>query len=106
MEHGIRIADCGDSAVLVRAAGPGDDSWSAVHALADAVEAAGLNGVHGIVPAYDCLLVEFDCAATDHAAVRRAVASAARGSAANRCRCREGSRSRWCMAASTDPTCR
>lgn len=79
MEHGIRIADCGDSAVLVRAAGPGDDSWSAVHALADAVEAAGLNGVHGIVPAYDCLLVEFDCAATDHAAVRRAVASAARG---------------------------
>jgi inhibitor of KinA len=79
MEHGIRIADCGDSAVLVRAAGSGDDAWPVVHALADAVEAAGLNGVHGIVPAYDSLLVEFDCAVTDHAAVRRAVAVAARG---------------------------
>ena len=79
MEHGIRIADCGDSAVMVRAAGPGDDAWPVVHALADAVEAAGLSGVHGIVPAYDSLLVEFDCAATDHAAVRRAVADAARG---------------------------
>ena len=79
MEHGIRIADCGDSAVLVRVAGPGDDAWPVVHALADAVEAAGLNGVHGIVPAYDSLLVEFDCAATDHVAVRRAVADAARG---------------------------
>ncbi|MGW1877872.1 5-oxoprolinase subunit B family protein [Streptomyces sp. NPDC001975] len=75
MNGDIRIADCGDSAVVVKAQGAG--AWRLVHALADAVEAAAAAGVYGIVPAYDSLLVEFDCATTDHDTVRRALRQAA-----------------------------
>ncbi|MEU2623553.1 carboxyltransferase domain-containing protein [Streptomyces sp. NPDC007157] len=71
MSGDLLVADCGDSAVVVKAAGAG--AWRFVHALADAVEAARPAGVYGIVPAYDSLLVEFDCATTDHATVRRAL---------------------------------
>jgi inhibitor of KinA len=77
MDHGILIADCGDSAVVVKAAGADDHAWQVVHALADAIEAVRLEGVYGIVPAYDSLLVEFDCSATDHDTVRRALRGAA-----------------------------
>jgi inhibitor of KinA len=70
----IVVADCGDSAVTVRAVGNDpEDNWRLVHALADAIEAARLDGVHGVMPTYDALLVEFDCATTDHATVRRTV---------------------------------
>jgi len=68
----VTIADCGDSAVVVKAVGlPPDRAWQTVHALADAVEAARPGGVYGIVPTYDTLLVEFDCATTDHLTLRR-----------------------------------
>jgi KipI family sensor histidine kinase inhibitor len=75
----LRIRDSGDSAVMVTASG-GDDEhrWEVVHALADALEAAAVDGVHGLVPAYDTLLVEFDCVRVGHAVVRRAVEQAAR----------------------------
>ncbi|MFG1685605.1 allophanate hydrolase subunit 1 [Nonomuraea sp. NPDC049269] len=75
MDHGIHIADCGDSAVVVKATGGG--AWRVVHALADAIEAVRLHGVHGVVPTYDSLLVEFDCSATDHDTVHRALRGAA-----------------------------
>jgi KipI family sensor histidine kinase inhibitor len=80
MDEAPVIADCGDSAVVVRAAGTdAERKWEFVHALADAVEAAGLDGVYGAVPAYDSLLVEFDCTRTDHATVREAIRRAALG---------------------------
>lgn len=79
MDHGLRIADSGDSAIMVTAA-RGDEAqrWETVHALADALEAAGIDGIHGLVPTYDTLLVEFDCVRVGHAVVRRAIAQAAR----------------------------
>jgi inhibitor of KinA len=73
----VNIVDAGDSAVAVRAVeGDAERRWETVHALADALEAAQLAGVHEIVPAYDELLVEFDCTRTDHRTVREAVAGA------------------------------
>ncbi|MGA6154264.1 5-oxoprolinase subunit B family protein [Stenotrophomonas sp. NPDC087984] len=69
----IVIADCGDSAVVVKAMGDPARAWQTVHALAHAFEAARPGGVYGIVPTYDSLLIEFDCFHTDHTTVRRAL---------------------------------
>ncbi|KAA5830614.1 allophanate hydrolase subunit 1 [Saccharopolyspora hirsuta] len=77
MRQHVAILDCGDSAVVVKAVhDDADHRWRAVHALADALEEADLAGVHGLVPTYDSLLVEFDCADTDHRSVRRSLEAA------------------------------
>lgn len=66
------ITDCGDSALVVKATGPDvEENWRLVHALADALDAVRLPGVHDMVPTYDALLVEFDSTTTDHATVRQ-----------------------------------
>ncbi|MGA5505298.1 5-oxoprolinase subunit B family protein [Streptomyces umbrinus] len=68
----VVIMDCGDSAVVAKAVGmDAERAWRTVHALADAFGAVRLDGVHGLVPTYDSLLIEFDCADTDHDTVRR-----------------------------------
>ncbi|MGX1566784.1 5-oxoprolinase subunit B family protein [Streptomyces sp. NPDC055506] len=75
MNGNITITDCGDSALTARAVGlDAEDAWRLVHALADALDAVRLTGVHDVVPTYDSLLVEFDCTGTDHDTVRRIVA--------------------------------
>ncbi|MFJ2210785.1 allophanate hydrolase subunit 1 [Streptomyces sp. NPDC101062] len=75
MNGNVVIADCGDSALVAQAVGLGaEDAWRLVHALADALDTVRLSGVHDVVPTYDALLVEFDCAATDHGTVRRVLA--------------------------------
>lgn len=77
MGQPVVISDCGDSAVVVRAVhGDANHRWQVVHTLADALDTVRLAGVHGLVPTYDSLLVEFDCADTDHQAIRRALADA------------------------------
>lgn len=74
----VVIADSGDSAVVARAvAGDDERRWEVVHALADAIDARRITGVHGIVPTYDALLVEFDCTRTEHRVIREALAEAA-----------------------------
>ncbi|TLS48014.1 allophanate hydrolase subunit 1 [Streptomyces montanus] len=71
-DGGVVIVDCGDSAVMARAVSrDAEHNWRLVHTLADAIDSVRLDGVHGIVPTYDALLVEFDCAGTDHDTVRR-----------------------------------
>ncbi|MEV8541554.1 allophanate hydrolase subunit 1 [Streptomyces sp. NPDC051572] len=71
----VTIADCGDSALVAKTVGlAAEPAWQLVHALADALNAVQLTGVHDVVPTYDALLVEFDCAATDHDTVRRVLA--------------------------------
>lgn len=71
----VTIADCGDSALVAKAVGlAAEPAWQLVHALAAALNAVQLTGVHDVVPTYDALLVEFDCAATDHDTVRRVLA--------------------------------
>ena len=78
MDETVVITDCGDSGVVAKAvAGDAERRWEVVHCLADAIEEAGLEGVYGVVPAYDSLLVEFDCARTDHSRIRDAVREAA-----------------------------
>ncbi|MEU0508039.1 MULTISPECIES: 5-oxoprolinase subunit B family protein [Amycolatopsis] len=78
MAEGTLIADCGDAAIVVKALdGDAERRWQLVHSLADAIEDAGLAGVHGVVPTYDSLLVEFDPGLTDHETVRRMVRGAA-----------------------------
>jgi KipI family sensor histidine kinase inhibitor len=78
MGGNIIVTDCGDSAVVVRTvSADAEQAWRVVHALADAIEAARLDGVYGIVPTYDSLLVEFDCSGTDHDTVHRALRGAA-----------------------------
>lgn len=71
MNGNVTITDCGDSALVAKAAGLDTESgWRLVHALADAVGALRLRGVQDLVPTYDALLVEFDCAGTDHGTLR------------------------------------
>ncbi len=71
---GIVVADCGDSAVAIKAVGDDPEhNWQLVHTLADAIEAAGIDGLYGAMPTYDALLVEFDCATTDHATIRHTI---------------------------------
>lgn len=78
MSGSVLISDCGDSAVTARAVrGDAERRWAVVHSLADAIDAARLDGVYGIVPTYDCLLVEFDCVRTEHRMIRQAIAEAA-----------------------------
>jgi KipI family sensor histidine kinase inhibitor len=77
MGQRVVISDCGDSAVVVKAMhGDANHRWRVVHTLADELDEARLDGVHGLVPTYDSLLVEFDCADTDHQAVRQALEDA------------------------------
>jgi KipI family sensor histidine kinase inhibitor len=77
MSEHVLLSDPGDSAVTARAVrGDAERRWEVVHALAEAITAARLDGVHGIVPTYDSLLVEFDCTRTEHEVVHQALAKA------------------------------
>jgi len=63
----FRVADCGDAAVRVSAlGGTAESQWQSVQHLADALTAADIPGLYGVVPTYESVLVEFDCALTDH----------------------------------------
>lgn len=65
----------GDSAVLVTVTdGTAEQRWRAVHQLAGPVER--LAGVSAVVPAYDTLLVEFDCVRTTFEEVTAGVRAA------------------------------
>ncbi|MEU6550838.1 allophanate hydrolase subunit 1 [Streptomyces sp. NPDC046915] len=71
MNANVVISDCGDSALIAKAAGLGtEEAWQLVHALADALDSLHIPGIQDVVPTYDTLLVEFDCAGTDHDTVR------------------------------------
>ncbi|UKA62687.1 allophanate hydrolase subunit 1 [Arthrobacter sp. FW306-04-A] len=55
------IYESGDSALRVVAlAEATEDNWQTVHRLADWLESCGAEGLHGAVPTYDSVLVEFD----------------------------------------------
>ena len=70
----VQIQPYGDSALLARAVGGTDEQrWRTVHQLADIIEADAVPGVMGLVATYDCLLIEFDCALTDHSAIEQAL---------------------------------
>ena len=71
----VAVLDCGDSAVRVVVDGPSDAAaWRVAHGLAALLRRDPPDGLLGTLPTYDSLLVEFDCAVTDHATLRAAIA--------------------------------
>ena len=74
------LADCGDSALRITSlAADAEARWRSVHALAATLDSRVASGtIAGAIPTYDALLIEFDCATTDHDAVRTMIADLAR----------------------------
>ena len=67
----VEVFESGDAALRVVASSPDREAnWTTVHSLAAWFEAAGADGVHGAVPTYDSLLVEFDPGVTSARQVR------------------------------------
>jgi KipI family sensor histidine kinase inhibitor len=67
----MEIFESGDSALrVVASSADAEANWSTVHSLAQWLETAGADGVHGAVPTYDSLLVEFDPGVTSARQVR------------------------------------
>lgn len=57
----LDIYESGDAALRVVAqAGDAEANWATVHSLAGWLATAGVEGIHGAVPTYDSVLVEFD----------------------------------------------
>jgi KipI family sensor histidine kinase inhibitor len=57
----VDVYESGDAALRVVASSPDRErNWAAVHALAAWLESADVEGIHGAVPTYDSVLVEFD----------------------------------------------
>jgi KipI family sensor histidine kinase inhibitor len=67
----VEIFESGDSALRVVASSADTEAnWSTVHSLGQWLESAEVDGVHGSVPTYDSLLVEFDPGVTSARQVR------------------------------------
>ena len=57
----LDIYESGDAALRVVAqSGDAEANWATVHALAGWLATVGVEGIHGAVPTYDSVLVEFD----------------------------------------------
>lgn len=79
----VDIADCGDAAFLaVATGGDPEERWRTVHRLAERLERRGLDGVLGLIPTYESVLVEFDATVIGHVALRAAIEAAATQAAA------------------------
>lgn len=75
----LDIYESGDAALRVVArSGDADADWVTVHSLAGWLATAGVDGVHGAVPTYDSVLVEFDPYLTSARQVRAFVLLAMR----------------------------
>jgi 5-oxoprolinase (ATP-hydrolysing) subunit B len=67
----VEVFESGDAALrVVASSADGEANWTTVHSLAAWLEAASADGVHGAVPTYDSLLVEFDPGVTSARQVR------------------------------------
>ncbi|MBT2248606.1 allophanate hydrolase subunit 1 [Arthrobacter sp. BHU FT2] len=75
----LDIYESGDAALRVVArSGDAGADWATVHSLAGWLATAGVDGVHGAVPTYDSVLVEFDPYLTSARQVRAFVLLAMR----------------------------
>ncbi|WP_280397395.1 5-oxoprolinase subunit B family protein [Nocardia carnea] len=72
---GYVVTECGDSAVRVDTRGrEREEAWRVVHTIAAALDGyAERYALTGIIPAYDSLLVEFDCTVTDHESIKELI---------------------------------
>ncbi len=75
----IEVHEAGDAALrVVATTGDREYDWKTVHALAGWLDSSGMEGIHGAVPTYDSLLVEFDSHLTSARQVRAIVLLAMR----------------------------
>lgn len=57
----LEVYESGDAALRVVAqSGDAEADWATVHSLAGWLATAGVEGIHGAVPTYDSVLIEFD----------------------------------------------
>ncbi len=74
----IRIQETGESAIRVSGvSGDREVDWRAVHKIARAVTAPGIDGVHSAIPTYESVLIEFDVERTSLAAMHAIVQAVA-----------------------------
>ncbi|WP_415853530.1 5-oxoprolinase subunit B family protein [Sinomonas sp. G460-2] len=67
----VEVFDSGIAAVrAVATSGDAERDWSTVHRLAEWLEECGAEGLHGAVPTYDSVLVEFDALALSARQIR------------------------------------
>lgn len=67
----VEVFESGDAALRVVAmSGDAERDWSTVHHLAEWLETCGAEGLHGAVPTYDSVLVEFDALAVSARQIR------------------------------------
>lgn len=67
----VQVFESGDAALrVVATSGDAERDWSTVHHLAEWLETCGAEGLHGAVPTYDSVLVEFDVLAVSAQQVR------------------------------------
>ena len=73
----VTMQDYGDSALLVTVhLGTEDDNWRVAHHVEAEFARMSPRGVFGTIATYDAVLVEFDCAVTDHGTVQTVVEAA------------------------------
>ncbi|AMM32783.1 allophanate hydrolase [Sinomonas atrocyanea] len=67
----VEVFESGDAALrVVATSGDVERDWSTVHRLAGWLETCGAEGLHGAVPTYDSVLVEFDVLVVSAAQMR------------------------------------
>jgi KipI family sensor histidine kinase inhibitor len=67
----VELHESGDAALRVLATSPDRElNWATVHGLTAWLQSAGIEGIHGGVPTYDSVLVEFDASLISASQVR------------------------------------
>lgn len=70
----LEIHESGDAALrVVATSADAGENWATVHSLSGWLDSAGVEGIHGAVPTYDSVLVEFDPYLTSARQVRAVI---------------------------------
>ncbi len=83
----IAVQECGDSGLIVYAESSDRiAAWTCIHNLSDCLWMIEPDGLRGLIPTYDRILVEFDCSVVDYDVLRDRILAVARGSDLTRAR--------------------
>ncbi|MDQ4501205.1 carboxyltransferase domain-containing protein [Sinomonas sp. ASV322] len=75
MPSAVDVFESGDAALrVVATSGEPEQDWATVHRLAEWLDGCGAEGLHGAVPTYDSVLVEFDALTVSARQIRAFVA--------------------------------
>ncbi|MEA5455432.1 carboxyltransferase domain-containing protein [Sinomonas sp. JGH33] len=71
----VEVYESGDAALrVVATSGDAEQNWATVHRLAEWLDGCGAEGLHGAVPTYDSVLIEFDALTVSARQIRAFVA--------------------------------